>query len=312
MFVDGGLRLLRIDPASGELIDEKVLDDRDPDSNENLQVRLKSLNMPVALTDVLSADKDYVYMRSQRFDGEGVRHEVEVPTLDVRAEGEGAHLFSPTGFLDDIWWHRSYWVFGRIWKSGAGGYYQAGRVNPAGRPLVFNDDTVFGYGRKPDYYRWTTPLEYQLFASAKRPERISRKGETKKKSKKQPVATKRRAGLSSKPTGQISFGWTTDVPVLVRAMVLADQTLFIAGPPQVVDENQTLAAFSTPETQEELARQAAVLDGAEGAILWALSTSGDKLAEYSLDSIPAWDSMAATEGRLYWSTVDGAVVSFGR
>ena len=29
---------------------------------------------------------------------------------------------------------------------------------------------VFGYGRKPEYYRWTTPLEYQLFASDKRPQ----------------------------------------------------------------------------------------------------------------------------------------------
>jgi hypothetical protein len=140
----------------------------------------------------------------------GCPAEIEVPTLDVHAQGEGAHLFSPTGFLDDIWWHRSYWVFGRVWKSGAGGYFQAGRVNPAGRPMVFDDTTVYGYGRKPQYYRWTTPLE-----------------------------------------------------------------------------------------------------GAEGALLWAVSTGGEKLAEYKPDSIPAWDAMAASHGRLYLATTDGNVRCFG-
>jgi hypothetical protein len=316
LFLDGGLRLLRIDPATGKLIDEKVLDDRDPDSDENLQVRLKGLNMPVALNDVLSCDDRYVYMRSQRFDRDGVRHEIEVPTLDVRASGEGAHLFSPTGFLDDVWWHRSYWVFGRVWKSGAGGYYQAGRVNPAGRPMVFNDTTVFGYGRLPEYYRWTTPLEYQLFASDKRPEFVSTAAKQPaakpraKRAKGQPAA-KRRRGVGSRPTGRIEFNWTTDMPVLARAMVLADQTLFVAGAPDVIDENQTLSTFATPQTQEQLARQSAVLDGAEGALLWAVSTDGQKLAEYKLESMPTFDGMAAANGRLYLATTDGSVECFG-
>jgi len=318
LFVDGGLRLLRIDPGTGNLIDEKVMNDRDTDSDENLQVRLKGLNMPVALNDVLSCDGQYVYMRSQRFDRDGVRHEIEVPTLDVRARGEGAHLFSPTGFLDDVWWHRSYWVFGRVWKSGAGGYYQAGRVNPAGRPMVFNDTTIFGYGRKPEYYRWTTPLEYQLFASAKRPEMVNtapRKPATKprnKQAKKQPAAKKRGARLGAKPSGRIEFNWTTDIPVLARAMVLADETLFIAGAPDVIDENQTLSTFATPETQEQLARQAAVLDGAEGALLWVVSTEGQKLAEHKLESIPVFDGMAAANGRLYLATTDGTIVCFSK
>jgi hypothetical protein len=318
MFVDGGLRLLRMDPADGRLIDEVVMDERVPESDENLQVRLKSLNMPVALNDILSCDGDFVYMRSQRFDAAGVRHEIEVPTLDVGAQGEGAHLFSPTGFLDDIWWHRSYWVYGRVWKSGAGGYYQAGRVNPAGRPLVFNADTVFGFGRKPEYYRWTTPLEYQLFASAKRPE-TARPGGEPRTARKKPAgkqgevspAKKRTAGLSAKPSGQIVTEWTLEIPVLARAMVLADETLFVAGPPDLIDENETLKTFSAPATQEQLAQQAAALDGAAGAALWAVSTTGEKLAQIPLDGIPAWDSLVAIEGRLYLSTTDGSVICLG-
>ena len=31
---------------------------------------------------------------------------------------------------------------------------------PAGRILVFDDNSVYGYGRTPRYYLWRTPLEY--------------------------------------------------------------------------------------------------------------------------------------------------------
>ena len=47
--------------------------------------------------------------------------------------GEGPHLFSPTGFLDDTWWHRSYWVYGRSFAEGAGGWPLVGRLMPGGR-----------------------------------------------------------------------------------------------------------------------------------------------------------------------------------
>jgi outer membrane protein assembly factor BamB len=300
MFVDGGLRLVRLDPATGRLINERILDDTMPDSTDNLQVLVKGLNMPVALPDVLLADDKYVYMRSQRFDFDGVRHELEVPTLDVSAQrGEGPHLFSPTGFLDDIWWHRSYWVYGRVWKSGAGGYSQAGRVAPAGRPMVFNDTTIYGYGRKPQYYRWTTPLEYQLFATPKQPKRVD-------------VAAKKRqkrGSLGRAPKNRIAFDWTEDVPILVRAMVLANDTLFIAGAPDVVDEEQSLKTFDQEATQRRLARQVAMYDGSEGAMLWAVSAAnGRKLAAHKLESMPVFDGMAAAGGRLYMTTTDGKVL----
>jgi hypothetical protein len=93
-------------------------------------------------------------------------------------------------------------------------------------------------------------------------------------------------------------------------MVLADETLFLAGPADLIDENQTLREFATPAAQEQLARQAAVLKGAEGASLWAVSTEGEKLAEYKLDAIPTFDGMAAVNGRLYLANTDGSVICF--
>ena len=313
MFVDGGLRLVRLNPKTGDLVAEDILDDRVPGSDKNLQVVMKGLNMAVALPDVLSYDGKYVYMRSQRFDQDGKRQEIEVPNLDARQQkGESAHLFCPTGFLDDIWWHRSYWVFGRVWKSGAGGYHQAGRNAPSGRPMVFDDTQVYSYGRKPQYYRWTTPMEYMLFASAKQPEILRTKPEAAPKKRAAKKAPRKKGGLGSRPMTRFATHWTQDVPVLARAMVLADRTLFFAGPPDLVDEEASLRAFDQSATQKLLARQAAALGGAEGALLWAVSTDGKKLAERKLDVAPVFDGMAAARGRLYMATVDGKIICFAK
>jgi outer membrane protein assembly factor BamB len=308
MFLDGGLRLLRLNPASGEKIDEKVLDDRVPGSDDNLQVALKGLNMPVALADVLSTDGENVYMRSQQFDLAGNRIDLDVPNRNSREQkGPTAHLFSPTGLLDDVWWHRSYWVFGRVWKSGAGGYYQAGRFAPSGRPMVFDDHTVYSFGRKPKYYRWTTPMEYMLFAAPKQPQLVGL--DDARKGQKTPPK-KKRAGLGDLPPKTIQTAWNQDLPILVRAMVLAGKTLFLAGPPDLIDEHQTLSAFDTPETQERLARQAAALEGSEGALLWAVSAAdGNKLAAQTLDSLPTFDGLIAAADRLYYTSTDGRVVA---
>ncbi|MFZ5830201.1 MAG: PQQ-binding-like beta-propeller repeat protein [Planctomycetota bacterium] len=316
LFLDGGLRLLRLDPATGRLIQEKVLDDRDPDSEQNLQVRLEGLNMPVALADVLAYDGEYVYMRSQRFDAEGNRHELEAPNRNVNEQfGEGQHLFSPTGLLDDAWWHRSYWVYGQVWKSGAGGYYQAGRVAPAGRPLVFDEQTVYGFARKPQYYKWTTPMEYQLFATVKEPERVSltaKAGDDAKKGGKAKAKRKKQGGVGAPAEAKIATDWTEDTAILARAMVLAKDTIFVAGPPDLIDEEQSLATFADASTQQQLARQEAAYEGAEGARLGIVSaTDGSKIAEIDLDAVPVFDGMAAAGGKLFMTTIDGKVVCLG-
>ncbi|MHC4800141.1 MAG: PQQ-binding-like beta-propeller repeat protein, partial [Planctomycetota bacterium] len=171
MFLDAGMRLLRLDPKTGRKISETILDDRDPEIGENLQVHVKGLNMPAALADILSSDGKYVYMRTQRFDLKGIRQ--HIAQTDVKDQlGEGRHLFCSTGMLDGSWFHRSYWIFGKSIASGAGGWPRAGRVTPAGRLLVLDESNVYGYGRRLEYYKWTTPMEYHLFASAKELQRI--------------------------------------------------------------------------------------------------------------------------------------------
>ena len=73
------------------------------------------------------------------------------------------------GFLDDTWFHRSYWVYGKNFAGGHNGYFQAGKYTTEGRILVHDDKNVYGYSRLPQYYKWTTTMEYQLFAASKEP-----------------------------------------------------------------------------------------------------------------------------------------------
>jgi len=303
MFVDGGLRLLRLDPKAGRKISETILDDKDPTTGQNLQVHIQGLNMPVALPDILSSDGRYVYMRSLPFDLEGKRKFVTyVPVKEQ--QGDDLHLFCPTGFLDDSLWHRTYWGYGRAWASGAGGYHQAGRVIPAGRPLVFDDEKVYGYGRLWQYYRWTTPLEFELFAAKKQPELTKAGIETKPIKK-----AGKRVGSRKIPVTRFVSDWSGDIAVQVNSMVLTDNALFVAGPPDVVDEEQSVQTLLDAETQRKLAEQSAAFQGKRNALLVAVSRDdGQKLASYDLDVVPRFDGLIAANGRLYVSTLDGEVL----
>jgi len=63
-------------------------------------------------------------------------------------------------------------------------------------------------------------------------------------------------------------------------MVLADKTLFVAGTPVVFPADDLAKAY----------------EGRMGGVLLVVSAEdGQKLAEYPLDSPPAWDSMAAAK-----------------
>ena len=75
-------------PGPAELISETMIDDRKPDSEQNLQVTVERLDMPAALPDVLSCDGRHIYMRSQRFDLEGKRQDVVAPVDPTEQGGE--------------------------------------------------------------------------------------------------------------------------------------------------------------------------------------------------------------------------------
>jgi hypothetical protein len=293
MYLDGGLLYYRLDPATGKVLGYRVFDDSHPDKEGSLMQEVRHLTMPVGLPDVLSSDGKRIYMRSQMMSMEGERQGVAVQGTQ---KGEGRHLFSPAGFLDDTWWHRSYWLYGRSFSGGYGGYPNAGKHTPAGKMLVFNGEKVFGYGRKPQYYRWTTPMEYQLFSAPK---------DADAHTPAPPEKGKRRSNY------HVKHDWVRDIPVWVRAMLLSEKTLIVAGPPDLIDEEEAARKKGEESMERLLADQLSALRGGRGALMNAFSTeTGEPLWSIDLESPPVFDGMAAANGRLFLVTLAGEVVCF--
>ena len=126
-------------------------------------------------------------------------------------------------------------------------------------------------------------------------------------------AAKKPAAKKPAATGQRGFHvahhWSQPLPLVARAMVLSKNALFVAGPPDVLDEDEADKRLGTPEIQANIAEQDEALAGRRGGLLWAVSPhDGSKLGELQLDAPPAWDGMAAAGQRLYLTTVDGKVL----
>ena len=76
-------------------------------------------------------------------------------------------------------------------------------------------------------------------------------------------------------------------------------------------KHQAFRQIDDPKTAQSLAEQAAALEGSRGALLKAVSAAdGRDLAHYELESPPVFDGMAAADGRLYISTVNGELLCY--
>jgi hypothetical protein len=270
-YVDGGICLQQLDLKTGKKRAEQRIDSRDPRTGQQPAEPVR-YEMPGALPDVLSCDGQLVYMRHLGFDPQ-----------DLTPRKAPAHLYSPAGFLDGEWWHRTYWIFGEHFYSGYIGWYFAGRETPAGRLLVMDDAAIYGFGFKPEFYHGTRETQYELFAIDRRT------------LPPQPPVDYARANRDYPHRAPGKFfvprRWAKDLPLLARAMVLAGDALCMVGPPAVALESRS--AF----------------DGGKGALLCAVSTAdGQTLAEYQLDALPVFDGLAAAQQRLYVSLQDGRVL----
>lgn len=127
-------------------------------------------------------------------------------------------------------------------------------------------------------------------------------------------------GGKGKPTtpakdSYIERKWDTYVPIVTKAMALAGDSLFVAGPPDTLDEEYAFERMAAKDSaiNEALEEQDAALEGERGARLWVMNTgTGHQGASIDLDSPPVWDGMIVAQGKLYVATADGRVKCFGR
>jgi hypothetical protein len=283
-YLDGGMALVCLDAKTGRKRRSRAL----TVTGENRDAGIVGKGY---LPDLLSTDGRSLFMRSHRFGFDFQELKPEVP-----------HLWSSVGFLDDTWWHRTYWLFGTTMHSGWGGWPKVGQEVPAGRLLVFDDATIFGFGRTQydrtgahvgvdaggvwapigkEQGRWT---DYRLFA---RPLDA------------RPPAEKRREAPEVK---REAVTWEHDINLMARAMLLAGDKLYLGG------IRHSDRPFHDPESSDPLA---AALDSEEGGRLLVVDAEdGRSLGDIPLTSPPVFDGMAAG-GQLYLSNRKGEVVCFG-
>jgi outer membrane protein assembly factor BamB len=92
--------------------------------------------------------------------------------------------------------------------------------------------------------------------------------------------------------------WRNKIPLTGKAILLANEKLFIAGTPVNFKENIASELSASHK-------------GDRGGILWvAAAADGTKLAEYKLEAAPQWDGMAAANNKLYITLKDGTVACY--
>jgi hypothetical protein len=107
----------------------------------------------------------------------------------------------------------------------------------------------------------------------------------------------------------LKFNWRNTEPGLLgRAMAGAGDSIFIAGPPDILDETKLYGQFSQPESIKKIQAQQDAINGSMGAILRTISTEdGKTVAEYKLSSPPVFDGMAAANGQIFIVLENGSV-----
>jgi len=182
---------------------------------------------------------------------------------------------------------------------------------------VTEDGKVYGFGRQPAYWAQAHVLEYQFFAAQGKLHTQDDWRKTFEYVKNKEVDTtdfRQNSKLEIHKMTNTNYIWRNVKPsILGRALVCADDIMFVAGPPDVLDETNLHGRFHEPEVIENLNKQQDAFDGKMGAMLWAMSCQdGKKLKEYKLESPPAFDGMAVAKDRLYIVCQDGQIVCMGK
>ena len=302
-FLDGGILVYALDARTGQVLHHHLLEGPWPNIREDAG---RPFAMEGALPDLIVSDGRNLYMQRIKFDAQLNRlpttRESDLGELDMGAN----HLVATGGFLDDTGFDRLFWMYSKRWP----GFYFSQQSPKAGQLVVFDESTT--YAVKYFYRRivWSPaffPAEhgYLLFADDNDNQPMlqerAKTFETVDWLPKEAAGDKfRRGGRGvEKGTGYVRSRpakWQKMIPLRIRAMVLAGDHLFAAGPPDVLDPEDPLAAF----------------EGRKGALLQVFSaTDGSLVNSHRLSSLPAFDGLSAAAGRLYLATRDGKVICFG-
>jgi outer membrane protein assembly factor BamB len=304
-YLDGGVRICAFEPATGRLLHEITLAGPDPKNSP-----VNGFWMEGAFSDLLVSDGEHIYMAQIVLD----KSLKQIMPQLMNKGGDkrmGLRICATMGFLTDPWYSRGFWMYARRWPGYRRKYEEAPKT---GTLLCFDDKKVcvlkayhIGghshtcYPAREGYFLFADDVntEPQLWGEEGSDQPLSwlpaagGKPAARHVEKKADPDRVGPSGAEAPYTRGKPPLWTARVPIRVHGMVLAAETLFLAGPPDVVDAKDPLASFQ----------------GRMGGKLWAVSAAdGKKVSACDLSSPPVFDGMAAAHGRLYLSLMDGSVM----
>jgi outer membrane protein assembly factor BamB/SAM-dependent methyltransferase len=306
-YLDGGIRLYGLDPATGKILHKGLLKGPNPFEEGGRDVGFFILG---ANSDVLVSQGGFLYMRQKKLTRD--LKEVKIPVLSSKgAEDVGLHVFSTSGLLDGSWYNRTFWMYSKRWP----GFQLANQAPKTGQLLVVDNKKTYAvrvFYRRNVHSTMFFPAKegYLLFAdfNTNEPQIVGEAGARPPLQWLPQSDYERGGGRGIWTLDRDAFGldkmigytrakppvWNEWLPVRIRAMVKAGDTLFVAGPPDVLVPKDPFAAF----------------EGRDGARLVGVSAKdGGKLSEIRLDSPPVFDGLIAADGRLFACLRDGNVVS---
>ncbi|NQT52365.1 PQQ-like beta-propeller repeat protein, partial [bacterium] len=225
-YLDGGITLYALDPATGRVERQEVIYSADPATGK-MAPQTSGFSMPGLLNDIPSTDGASVFIR-------------QMPVAASGGGGKpprerGPRVFTTAGYLDPSWFNRTFWKSGRAQTSGL---------------MVLGHGAAYGVEVYPSRSRESVfrpgARAYRLMCLSLKPlPRPAAKGT------KQPRARLR----GPEPV------WEKRVGIRIIAMARAANTIFVAGSPDVVDPQDphgawegrkggVLAAFSAADGQK--------------------------------------------------------------
>ncbi|MFC1497600.1 PQQ-binding-like beta-propeller repeat protein [Verrucomicrobiota bacterium] len=269
-YLDGGIYIYALDPLTGKVVKENVI-------NTTGLKKPEYPPAPGAQADILVSDGEFVYMRHTKLDFDATSWSLRGDKGSKKEEDvelSGKYLFSSKGMLDESWFHRTGWMYGETRQNGIVRIEEklpAEMMKNFGQLIVFDDSLVYSFKVFGNWSRSGGQFD-------PRP------------------GGKNKIGLYANNVDSGKTEWIVKVPLYGKAMVLADDVLFVAGSPMVVEDEDPWAA---------------VEDRKGGARLMAYSKKDGKLLfETELAAPPALDGMSVAGGKLFVSLKNGTVVCF--
>ncbi len=331
-YLDGGLFIYALKPETGEIVHQTRLDTWAPTRVDTRNAPfLPAFHMEGARSDILVSEGGYIFLNQLQFTPELELIDTEyrpgpaeyqedrgapdafgplVSAVDVDdpdyadqetlarfpkmanswfrrghlgARQVNRHIFATGGFLDDTYFHRIYWMYSDLWP----GYYIANVASKTGQLLVVGPDKTYAvqaYPQRVTLSPMFTPGQtgYLLVADDNENDPILHEKNW---------GRDKGMGISR----QHPPVWSEWVPIRIQAMTLAGDRLFVAGPPDIVKEEDPMASF----------------EGRMGGLIRVYdANAGQHIREYKLASLPCFDGMIAAHGKLIIATMDGHIVCY--